>query len=238
MSGFHEVIEDKRTMESGDFNAAHRWGLPGVQCPQCGVIWSGAGLQFPSGDASGLAERAELEDPHLERNFARFEYLRELVRPLLPQGVPLGPGTRFGPLVGKAWGKFGPFAWLNPWTLLVRREVLERLRAEGLLGVEGYRTELRFRQKQTPELLELEIMPHGRLHPDCVPAEAPSCARCGREGGIMPEEPVLKEDSLPMHLDLFRLVDLPTMLIATERFVEAVQRLGPSGVAFKALPIR
>jgi uncharacterized double-CXXCG motif protein len=238
MSGFYKVVMDERTLASGDFNAAHRWGLPGVQCPQCDAIWGGAGLQFPSGDASGLAERAELEDPHLERNFARFEYLRELVRPLLPQGVPLEPGTEFGPLVGNAWGKFGPFAWLNPWTLLVRREVLERLPAEGLRGLEGHRTELRFRQKQSPELLELELMPHGRFHPDCLSEREPPCARCGRKGISMPEQPVLKEDSLPTHLDLFRLADLNTLLIATERFAQAVQRLGPCGVAFQPLPMR
>jgi uncharacterized double-CXXCG motif protein len=238
MSGFYKVVMDERTLASGDFNAAHRWGLPGVQCPQCDAIWSGAGLQFPSGDASGLAERAELEDPHLERNFARFEYLRELVRPLLPQGVPLEPGTEFGPLVGNAWGKFGPFAWLNPWTLLVRREVLEQLRAEGVRGLEGHRTALRFRQKQAPELLELELMPHGRFHPDCLSEREPPCARCGRKGISMPEQPVLKEDSLPTHLDLFRLADLTTLLIATERFAQAVQRLGPCGVAFQPLPLR
>jgi uncharacterized double-CXXCG motif protein len=238
MSGFYKVVMDERTLASGDFNAAHRWGLPGVQCPQCGAIWSGAGLQFPSGDASALAERAELEEPHLERNFARFEYLRELVRPLLPPGVPLEPGTHFGPLVGNAWGKFGPFAWLNPCTLLVRREVLERLRAEVLRGLEGYRTALRFRQKQAPELLELELMPHGRFHPDCLSEREPPCARCGRKGISMPEQPVLKADSLPTHLDLFRLADLTTQLIATERFAQAVQRLGPRGVAFKPLPLR
>lgn len=238
MSRFYRVEIDERTLESGDFDAAHKWGLPGIQCPSCGIIWSGAGLQYPSVDASGQAESADLEEPHLERNFTRFEHVRDLVRPLLPGGVPLGPGTRFGPLIGKAWGKFGPFAWLNPWTLLVRRDVLERLQAEGLRGLIGCHTALRFRQKEPPELLELEILPYGIFHPDCLPVRPPPCTRCGRDDVSLPEQPLLDGASLPVHLDLFRLANFPTVIIATARFADVVQRLGPSGVRFREVPVR
>ncbi|CAM3281789.1 hypothetical protein COSO111634_09950 [Corallococcus soli] len=40
-----------------------------------------------------------------------------------------------------------------------------------------------------------------------------------------------------MGQDLFRLVDFTTLIIATERFVEAVNRLGLEGVVFKEVPV-
>jgi uncharacterized double-CXXCG motif protein len=191
-------------------------------------------------DLSGLAESEELADPHLERDFARFEYLRERVRPFLPEGAALPPGTNFGPLVGKAWGRFGLFAWRDAFTLLARREVIERLQAEGVRGLKGCATALRFRHKEPPDLLELELHPYGRFHEDCLPERPPPCGRCGRDGFTCPavEEQVLEAASLPAHVDLFRLGNFATQLFATERFVEAVQRLGPCGVRFREVPTR
>ncbi len=75
-------------------------------------------------------------------------------------------------------------------------------------------TELRFRQKNPPELLELEVLPRG-------------------------EEPILEAASLPQDLDLFRLSDFTTVLVGTERFVEAVRRLGfEQDILFRELPVR
>ena len=189
-------------------------------------------------DASKLAERGELEEAHLERDFARFEHLRSVVRPLFPSGTLLPPGTEFGPLVGKAWGSFGPFAWLNPWTLLVRREVLEQLQAQHLRGLKGCPTALRFPQKQPPELLELEFLPRGLLHSDCLPERPAPCERCGRDAFSLPERLLLDATSLPNDLDLFRLANFATLLVATEGFAEAVRRMGPSDVSFRELPVR
>jgi uncharacterized double-CXXCG motif protein len=154
-------------------------------------------------------------------------------------GSELPPGTEFGPLVGSALGSFGPFYFQNPWTLLVQRDVLERLLAEGVRGLKGCRTELRFRQKKAPDLLELQIEPHGLLHPDCIPPEdRVPCSRCGRQGFSLPDEPILDAASLPMDRDLFRLANFATMIIATERFKDAVQRLELGEIVFRELPLR
>ena len=65
----------------------------------------------------------------------------------------------------------------------MRREPLERLQAEGLRGLKGCRTELRFRKKNPPELLEMELLPRGNLHPDCLPGDRPApCPKCEPEG--------------------------------------------------------
>jgi uncharacterized double-CXXCG motif protein len=224
---------------SGSYNAANKWGLPGVHCPVCDAIWSDGSESYPSVDLSHLPEQDKYS-ARLEEDYAEFERLREQVRPLVPAGVPLRPGTQFGPLVGTAKGEFGPLRMYYPWDLLLRREALEQLQAAGVRGLKGCRTELRFRQKNPPELLEPELLPRGQLHPDCLPAERLTpCAKCGRRGWKRPEEPILEAASLPQELDLFRLSDFTTMIVGSERFVEAVRRLGlEQDILFRELPLR
>jgi uncharacterized double-CXXCG motif protein len=220
---------------NGGFDAAHKWGLPGVMCPGCGVTWSSWGHQYPGVDLSQLAERKEFEKARPEP-FAVFARLRELVRPLCPGDALLPAGTTLGPLVGRASGEFGPFAWQGSSLLLVRRDALVRLQGEGVRGLLGCRTELRFRQKNPPELLELQIEPHGRLHPDCIPPDVPPpCTTCGRFTLTRPDTPILDAASLPMDRDVFRIGNFATMLIGTERFMEAVRRLDLDGITFREL---
>ncbi|HSP81342.1 MAG TPA: double-CXXCG motif protein, partial [Myxococcaceae bacterium] len=98
--------------------------------------------------------------------------------------------------------------------------------------------ELRFRQKNPPELLELEILPRGRLHPSCTPKRPPPCPKCGRDSFTLPEDPILDAASLPRDTDLFRLADFETVIIGSEQFVESVRRLELEDVAPRELPLR
>jgi uncharacterized double-CXXCG motif protein len=224
---------------SGSYSAAHRWGLPGVHCPECDAIWSYGVDAYPSADLAQLPEQ-EKYSARLEEDYSEFERLREQVRPLVPPGVPLWPGTKFGPLTGTAKGDFGPFLMVAPWELLLRRETLDRLQAEGVQGLKGCRTALRFRKKDPPELLELELLPRGRVHPDCLPQDLPPiCPKCGRIGWTRPEDLILEQSSLPKSLDIFRLSDFLTAVIASERFVETSRRLGyEQDLVFRELPLR
>ncbi len=218
----------------GNFNAAHKWGLPGARCS----TWSSSGHLYPDVDLSQLPERGEFEKPRPEP-FPEFARLRELVRPLAPPNAKLPPGTEFGPLVGTGQGDLGPLTWQGNYLLLLRRDTLERLQAEGIRGLLGCRTELRWRQKNPPELLELQIEPHGRLHSDCLPPDLPPpCATCGRVAFRLPEQPILDAVSLPTKLDLFRLGNYATVIVGTERFMEAVHRLELDGITFRELPTR
>ena len=193
---------------------------------------------YPGVDLSSLRERGEYEKPRPEP-FDEFVRLRELVRPLVPPGGQLLPGAKFGPLVGTATGTFSPLFFYYVEMPLIHREVLERLQAEGVRGLRGFQTELRFRQKKHPELLELEILPHGRLHPECTPPDRrPACPKCGCDNFTFPDEPILDAASLPNHTDLFRLSDFETIFIATERFVEAVRRLELDELAIREVPVR
>lgn len=224
---------------SGSYHDEHQWGLPGVHCPVCDAIWSTGVDAYPSVDLSQLPDKDQYVS-RLEEDYAEFERLREQVRPLVPAGVPLWPGTKFGPLVGPAKGEFGPLVLYFPWMLLLRREALEQLQAAGARGLKGCRTQLRFRQKNPPELLELELLPRGRLHPDCLPLDRPvPCEKCGRMGWSLPEHPMLEAASLPEDLDVFRIGDFGTVLVGTERFVESVRRRGyEQDILFRELPAR
>ncbi len=222
----------------GGIDGWHKLSLPGARCHTCGVTWAGAGHEYPCVDLSQLAERKAFEKARPEP-FAEFARLRELVRPLAPPHAELPPGTGFGPLVGRAFGELGSITWVGGLKLVVRRDALERLQAEGVRGLLGCRTELRFRQKDPPELLELQVEPHGRLHPNCIsPETPPRCTTCGRHGFSWPDEPILDAAFLPTNLDLFRVGNFATMIIGTERFMEAVHRLGLDGISFRELPAR
>jgi uncharacterized double-CXXCG motif protein len=224
---------------SGYYTYGHKWGLPGAHCPVCNISGATTGGSYPSVDLSCLpAREQEKYLARVEEDYAEFERLCEQVRPLVPPGVPLLPGTKFGPMNGSAQGEFGPLVLVHPWELLMQPEPLERLQAEGLRGLKGYRTEFRFRKKNPPQLLEMELLPRGRFHRECLPERPPPCPKCGSDSFKRPEEPLLDAATLPPDLDLFRLANFMTMIIGTERFVEAVRRLGyEQDLTFRELPV-
>ena len=237
MTKFYRLRAPSQSHYTGDLSARHKWCLPSIRCPACGASRAGGFTAYPSVDLSSLPERGEYEKHRVEP-LDEFERLRERVRPFVPPGSQLGPGTTFGPLVGTARGSFSSlFVYLVEMPL-IRREALDQLQAAGVRGLQAFPTELRFRQKKHPELLELEIPPQGRLHPDCTPERPPACPRCGRDDFPFPEDPVLDEASLPTHTDLFRLSDFETIFIATDRFVDTVRQLELDGVDLREVPAR
>lgn len=198
------------------------------------------GLQYPCVDVSRLPEE---EQRRLSEAwpvpFSEFNRLREQVRPLAPPGARLEPGTRLGPLTGTGSGTFGALFMQNPWSLFLRREALESLRAEGVRGLVACPVEVRFRVKPTPELLEPELELHGRFHPDCLPPDVGTpCPVCGDEKLTRPDSILLERQSLPGHVDLFRLAQGWTLIVVSERLVDAARRLGLDGVGFRELQAR
>jgi uncharacterized double-CXXCG motif protein len=236
---YFTLKEDKSLGYTGYIGCTHKWGLPGIiRCPGCQVGWSGGARSYPSVDLSSITALGDFEEPRAEP-IEEYERLRELVRPLLPPGALVEPGTELGPLVGKVQGPFGSLVARFPWLLLARREALDKLQAEGLRGLKGCRTDLRSRQRSSPELLEFELLPMGRLHSDCLPPDhKPPCPRCGRDGLTRPDDMLLDASTLPSHLDLFRLEDFCTTVVCTDRFVEACRRLNLDGVTFQPLPMK
>ncbi|WP_338864850.1 double-CXXCG motif protein [Myxococcus stipitatus] len=241
MERFFWLREDRATANKygGSINAAHRWGLPGLsQCPTCAAGWAAAGHYYPGVDLKGLGEDERDFRKARQEPFAEFRRLRELVRTLVPLGAEIPPGTTFGPLVGTCTGQLPDFAWSLD-VLLAHRNVLDGLRGRGVRELAAFATELRARHKTPPEILEVQLAHRGQLHPDCIPVDvAPPCPTCGRFGLSRPEEPILDAASLPSDLDLFRLGNFATMIVCTERFLDAVSSIEGDGLSWRELPIR
>lgn len=238
---FYRAVEDEAPGYTGDLrNAGYKLGLPGMECPNCGIAGGWTGLQYPCVDLSGLPadERKKLSDGW-PVPLEEFERRRELVRPLVPSHALLKTGTKFGPLTGTGSGSFGQLFMQNPWSLFVRREALERLQQAGLRGLQGCPVSVRFRGKNPPELWELQLVAQGRLHPDCWPPGSSSpCSICGRTGVSRPEKYWLDAASLPAHLDVFRIGDSPSLIIATQQMADAVKALELDGVVFQEVDAR
>jgi uncharacterized double-CXXCG motif protein len=238
---FYRSRQDPSPRYTGNLDATHLWGLPGVEpCPTCRTGGGVVGLEYPCVDLSGLPpqELKKLSDswPVPREEFSR---LRELVRPLAPPDAVLKPGTHFGPLTGSGSGHFGQLFMQDPWSLYARREALEHLKEAGLRGLHGCPLNVRFRVKRPPELLELQLELHGQFHPDCLPADPrPPCPKCGNDFLKLPAHPVLALESLPTSLDVFRLAAWSTLIIVTERMVDAVRRLDLDGLIFQELEVR
>jgi uncharacterized double-CXXCG motif protein len=238
---FYRIRQDPSPRYTGQLKATHKWGLPGVEpCPTCRVGGAVTGLEYPCVDLSSLpsAELKKLSDPWPvpPDEIAR---LRELIRPLAPSNVVLEPGALFGPLTGTGSGHFGQLFIQDPWTLHVRREALEKLREAGVRGLHDCPIDVRFRVKQPPQLRELQLELHGQFHPACLPPERkPPCSTCGNDTLRLPEHPILDASSLPEAVDVFRLRQGWTLIIVSERLVEAVQRLELDGAIFQELELR
>ncbi|MFP2924823.1 double-CXXCG motif protein [Pyxidicoccus sp. 3LG] len=214
---------------TGTCRVERRWGLPGVECPKCFQTWSWF-RSYPAVDVSQLPERGLLEDPW-PKPYAEYARLMELVRPHCPPDVTLTPGSMFGPLHGTARGRFGPLTRLPLWGVLVREDLLQALQAEQMKGIVPVPPV--FKKPPSPALVELHLLPAGKLHPDCIlSSPVPPCALCGRDGRSVHPAPWLDAASLPTGLDVFHPEDAPMLILVSERFVEIAQGCGVSDVVF------
>jgi uncharacterized double-CXXCG motif protein len=239
---FYQLDRDPSPRYTGNLNARHPWWLPGVEpCPACGLQPEGQTFaQYPCVDLSGLppADQKKLSSawPVPREEFIRR---RELVRPLAPPGAVLKPGASFGPLQGTGLGYFGQIIMQNALSLCMRREALERLQDSGVRGLRGSPTQVRFRTRHAPDLRDIQLESHGRIHPDCIPPEEPRCPVCNVDKGFMLPDPYwLDAALLPEHVDIFRLGEASGIIIANEHFVDTARCLELDGVVFKELEAR
>jgi uncharacterized double-CXXCG motif protein len=219
-------------------NAGHKWGLHGVKCPVCGKTRCVIGVDYPTVDLSHL--------PKINRFSKRWpvnpeeqDDMRRLIIPMLPPNSYLPPGADFGPLVGKAWGKFGDFAWLNPWTMFMLRQTYEKLVSVGIqMPILGMPPEIKFRSKTYPDLVEPQIEPLARLVPASFdPPDSQPCPGCGRYSRHLVKM-IVDGASVPFHVDLFRSRDHPTYILATERFKEAVEKFNMTDILFEEVEVQ
>jgi uncharacterized double-CXXCG motif protein len=218
---------------SGSLSAEHAWSLPGVECPTCHETWSGQ-LALPSIDLSSLPTQDAFQEPRVEP-FDEYARLAAQIQPILPPGLSPEPGMQFGPLRGTAHGTWGPLSSRFGWEVLVTQEALMHLQTEGIRGLVPVRAELQG-LKDGVVLLELEPPLRGRLHRDSL-LEGPKCQTCGGHEVRITPVPWLDGDALPHDVDFFRPANGSTFTFVTQRFVEALQPLGPCDVSFREVSV-
>lgn len=242
---FFDVKVDKSLdlILDGDLDAYHRWRLPYVvRCPKCGASPEGdnSGAEYPCVDLSGLpaADQALLTLGGRPVSLEEFVRLREVVRPLAPPDAVLKTDAQFGPLQGRARGSFALFHMQTPSSLVVQPGLIDDVPGIKLCPVTEVVGKVNF--------LDVQLQHHGHKHDSCRLPEGPPCTVCG----IRPVSPaprgwkfVVDAQSLsgPDVPELFRLREPPSVILASERFVERVHRLRrpePLGITFEEMPLQ
>ena len=224
---------DEKEFDNSIINANHAWGLPGVICQACGNTWSDVGLAYPVVSLSGLQDKKEYETPRAVP-LKEFEFLRDRLLSVIPAGTLILPGTEFGPLVGKATGTFGDFAWLNPWTLLIKIEAYRKLQDAGVRLPKGANHRVNFGKRAPNPLVELQIEPFACLESS---NQTLPCVACGYVFMGLPSPIVIARSTVPDFVDLFRVKDFTTLILATENFFNITNDLGLTGIKFRPIAV-
>ena len=217
----------------GQLRVDRKWGLPGLTCSVCHETWATTGIAYPSVDLTNLPE-----EPQYRRfwpvSLDEFEERRRPVLDLIPDGSMPPPGTDFGPLVGNGrGGPFADFVWVNSWTLLAQSSAWERLRTTDVKLPKAVPALIKFKKPNDYVFVELELEPRTIMHRSAFGRDLPQCKACGRVGASMPDDIVIQKRSIPSDVDIFRDRLMTTLILATDRFVQAVKRLDLTGLEFR-----
>jgi uncharacterized double-CXXCG motif protein len=169
----------------------------------------------------------------------RLNELRDRIRPLLPDNAYLPPGTDFGPFKGAGRGQVPDFAFSYPWSALLRSEALDKLQSFGVRGLVAAEAQVRFRGKNPPRLLELQFERFALLSASCLPRwDGIRCPKCdfpiNWPGIKTPGQLrlIVERTSIPSDVDLFRCRNYSTIMLVTERFIEAAHEFKFTGATF------
>jgi len=229
---FFEIKEDLNLKKAGYIDAGHKWGLPGVICPVCKSTWSTVGLEYPTVDLTYVADEELYREPRVEP-LNVYKMLQQKIRDAFPKLPLLEPGAEFGPLVGKAIGCLDGFVWRACWTVTLEANALEKLNNYGLVLPNSVKAELKFK-KDVQEVFELELPLLGRLTNGVYDSiQIKHCNACGRDSASKPQEVLIDCSSVPDSINIFRVSNFRTIILVTERFVEAVTSLNIKGAIFK-----
>ena len=213
-------------------SAAHARMLPGLVCGVHGV-WATTGLNYPTVDI-------ELIDSRIGRlpadpiSVDDYRALVARITPITGPERPLGPGANLGPLVGTARGLLGDFAWVNPWTMLVRSSTCQELVSSGFL-VQGAEARISFEDGPTEPLIELEALCKLTLanlqHRDL-------CSICGRLSFVKPKTMVIEAASYDSAKPLHRIVELPTYIVVNDDLAEFIRTRNFSNITLTQIELQ
>lgn len=215
-----------------NIEATHSRKLPGVQCPICGA-WATTGIIYPSVDISLLGKML-MSSKQWPIPLEEFKKLATDIQSIIGAERPIEPGADLGPLRGKANGKFGDFAWVNPWTPLLRKSVYLSLKGDGV-DLVGVQAELDFTVHAHEPFFELEALPKLKLVESLL---SERCEMCGRLPITSPEKVIVSVASYDESLPIQRIAHLPTMLVVNEMFANLVREKNLKNVVLRPIELR
>lgn len=227
-----KIGEDLSRTKAGYIDAVRKWELPGVICPVCKCTWGMGSLQYPSVNLTGIPDARRYVEPW-PVELEVFLKMRDEVWKSFPSLPDLTPGTSLGPSVGKPVGKLHGFVWGVLFATLLEASSLEKLKKTGLLLPASVKAELKFKGNKQ-EVFEFDLPLRGKLaNPVYDGIQLDYCSACGRDSSTLPDEILIDAGSIPNDYDIFRVGNVTTIILVTERFVEAVTRLDIKGAVFE-----
>ncbi|WP_435008980.1 SitI6 family double-CXXCG motif immunity protein [Tundrisphaera lichenicola] len=211
---------------------SRRWSLPGVHCSGCDNKWSMVGISYANISLEGFSHSNDYA-VHRNVEFGEFLRLRAQLERWLPSSVPiLMPGTDFGPLFGQASGSTSDFIWPTMWIALASLNILPYFKH---LNLETAKTsnELHIEDKSSRDVVELQVSSFCRLSSSMKYRDIIPCPVCGRVEYSKPRNTPISIDqkSIPPN-HLFRIMELPTQIVASDEFFDACKRNNVTGIEF------
>jgi uncharacterized double-CXXCG motif protein len=235
----HRDYSESADRFSYDIVAAHTWTLPGVQdCPKCFETWASS-VAYPEIDLSSLPGEESYRTRRPQTLYI-VHRMREALRPFVAVGTSLPPGTEFGPLVGHGKGTFGDFGWPQwPGVMLVRPDAAARLEAAGIRGLRTLPARISYRGGEDPKFREVAFTYEGSIADDALsPGGSPACVACGHRNLPSGKRTQLDPASVSGDVDIFRGIDLPSCIYATESLVDVARSLELTDIAFEEIAWR
>lgn len=232
-----KVGEDVLRQKNGYLDAAHKWGLPGVVCPVCGVTWGVSGLEYPSVDLTSFPNVSRYKEPW-PVPLETYRDMRDELWKTFPHLPTLLPGTALGPSQGKIkGGRVKDFVWGSWWTISLESTAYERLLNSGLSLPKVVKAEI-VSKKNPQEVLEFDLPLEAELTNGIYDGiQLDFCIACGRNSATLPEQIVIDVSSVSGSFDIFRIRNFTTIVLVTEDFVEVVDSFGLSGAIFQEVEI-
>jgi uncharacterized double-CXXCG motif protein len=205
-------------LKAPELDGVHVASVPGITCPCCGS-WALSGIEYPTIDTEGVRRAVGVLEPW-PIALEAYTALKSRIEHFFGTGQEIVPGAKLGPIIGNACGELGDFAWLTPWTILLRESVAKQLKDAGF-GLTCVNAELDFGgdDDSVESYQEIEVLPIVHLAPSLVPI---ACAICHRLPISAPKRIVLSAKTYDSELPIQRIYELPTYVVVNKRFAEFV----------------
>ena len=220
--------------------------MPGIYCPAHPSTPTYIdGYSYPAADFKDAflkrALRWGLETPEKDSDWqeqfkqpARWRELQQKLLAALPYPVTISSGTSLGPVTAEISGEPADclFSFLGGHILLAASAV-EKLRAKGIADLFVAPCIMKSKRKREP-YYELQIEHQAELACSLDSSKLTmrrklgypmKCAQCGSEWGALPKRVVLKGDTIPESVSLFRLRNRPNAVFCNEAFAHVAAEL-------------